>query len=103
MLKSELSAVIAGESFGMSGLGRLHEGVPALGAVAGEVRVLDHPDEDHPVLGIDSHVGGVSAALAEFSVTHTPPETVACGNGVRSLLAGHLLYGRLRKVAPAVE
>ena len=78
-----------------SGFGGCHECVTALGAVTGEARVLDHPDEDQTVLRVDGHISCVSAAVAKLTITHTPAEAILFREVVSSLLAGHLSYGGL--------
>ena len=72
-----MSATIRLLHFAKAALAACMNASLALGAVTGEARVLDHPDEDQAVLGVDGHVRRVRAAVAELSFTHAPAEAVA--------------------------
>src|SRR6516165_8282333 len=80
-------------------LRRLAEGALALASVIGEAAgLLHHPHGDQAALGVDRHVGRISATVAEAVLAlDRPAQAVALLDASAGLLARHLLDSGFRE------
>ena len=71
--------------------------------IAGVARVLHHPHRNEAAIGVDCHVRGERAAVAERAAIRRPAEAVTFLDRFAGLLARHPLHRCFGDVAFAVE